>query len=77
MVKDPICGMDVKKQGVLHVLDLEHETVYFCSNKCKETYTQQSGRIKKEKKKGVIARFLEKLAKENEQTYGGTPPKCH
>lgn len=77
MAKDPICGMDVKEKGALHILNREHETIYFCSNKCKETYKQQSGRIKKAKKKGAIARFLEKLAEENEKKYGGTPPKCH
>jgi len=77
MAKDPICGMDVKEQDALHIFHLEHETVYFCSYKCKETYNKQSGKIKKAKKKGGFARFLEKLAKENEESYGGTPPKCH
>lgn len=33
--------------------------------------------LKQKKRKGMIARLLEKLAKENEKSYGGTPPRCH
>lgn len=32
--------------------------------------------LKQKKGKGMIARFLEKLAKENEKSYGCTPPRC-
>lgn len=77
MAKDPICGMDVSEEGAQHMLHFEHETLYFCSQKCRETYSQKSGLEKPAAKKGVIGRFLEKLAKGNEQSYGGKPPKCH
>lgn len=76
MAKDPVCGMDVKEGGASHLLHIEHETLYFCSKPCKETY-QNPEKKSTSKKKGFFARFLEKLAKSNEQAYGGTPPKCH
>jgi len=77
MAKDPICGMDVQEKGALHILHLEHGTFYFCSNQCKETYVQRSKMKKKVKKKGVFTKFLEKLAKDNNETFGGSPPTCH
>ncbi len=77
MAKDPICGMDVKEEGALHFLHYEHETIYLCSKTCKETYTRPPGMGKPTAKKGILGRFLEKLAKQNKQNYGDTPPKCH
>lgn len=77
MAKDSICGMDVNEEGAQHMLHFEHETLYFCSQKCKEAYAQQSGIEKPTAKKGMFRRFLEKLAKQNKQNYGDTPPKCH
>lgn len=77
MMKDPICGMDVSEEGAEHMFHFEHETIYFCSKSCKETYAQQAGLAKPATKKGVIGRFLEKLSKGNAQSYGGKPPKCH
>jgi len=77
MAKDPICGMDVSEESAEHMLHVEHETLSFCSKTCKETYAQQAGLANPATKKGVIGRFLEKLAKANDQSYGGKPPKCH
>lgn len=77
MAIDPICGMDVSEEGAEHMLHFAHETLYFCSKTCKETYAQQAGLAKPAAKKGVIGRLLEKLAKANDQSYGGKPPKCH
>lgn len=76
MARDPVCGMDVVEQGARHYLHFEHETIYFCSEQCKETYARNSG-MRTATKKGFLARFLEKLAKDNNRTYGGTPPACH
>lgn len=71
MAKDPVCGMAVSEEGAAHLLHFAHETLYFCSTTCKETYALQSRITKPVTKKGVIGRFLEKLAKENEQSSGG------
>lgn len=77
MAKDPICGMEIQEKDARHMIHFEHETFYFCSDQCKEKYTRKSGTKTTAKRKGVFARFLEKLAKENEDSFGGTPPSCH
>ena len=77
MAKDPICGMDIQEKGALHILNSEHQTICFCSNQCKETYVERLTTKKAAKKKGFFAKFLEKLAKDNNETFGGTPPSCH
>ena len=77
MTKDPICGMDVQERDARHVLEVEQETYYFCSNQCKEKYAQRYGIKIRVRRKGVWTRFLEKLAKENEDSFGGSPPTCH
>lgn len=77
MAKDPICGMDVEEQGAEHMLHFDHETIYFCSAGCKESYVERTGHNDSGSKKGLISRFLEKLARHNRKSYGNTPPKCH
>ncbi len=77
MATDPICGMDVQEKGAKHFIHLEHETIYFCSNQCKDSFAQDKRIKTTTKKKGAFARFLEKLAKDNEETFGGNPPTCH
>jgi YHS domain-containing protein len=77
MMKDPVCGMEVSEEKAIHMIHAEHETFYFCSELCKESYARQIGIGKPPAKKGIFDRFLEKLAKENEKSFGGKPPTCH
>jgi len=77
MTKDPVCGMDVEEQGARHMLHFEHETIYFCSAGCKEQYAEQAGLQEPASHKGLIGRFLEKLAAGNRSSYGDKPPRCH
>ena len=77
MMKDPVCGMEVSEEKTTHMIHAEHETFYFCSERCKASYARQIGINKPAAKKGFLGRFLEKLAKSNEENYGGKPPTCH
>jgi YHS domain-containing protein len=77
MAKDPICGMDVNENETSHLLHDEHKTIYFCSGQCKEKYARDNGMKNVHRKKGFFSRFLEKLAKDNKETFGGSPPTCH
>ena len=77
MVKDPVCGMEVAEQRAEHMLHFEHETIYFCSAQCKKTFAEESGLVKPVTDKGLIRRFLEKIAKGTERSLGSRPPKCH
>jgi YHS domain-containing protein len=75
MYKDPICGMEVSEQDNKYQVHLDHDTYYFCSGHCKEAFEIETGL--KHEKKGVIRRFLDRLAAENNKTYGNQKPKCH
>ncbi len=75
MHKDPVCGMEVSEEKAGHLVHLDHETFYFCSEKCKESFEEKAGL--KTAKKGFFKRFLDRLADENRKTYGNTKPKCH
>ncbi len=77
MAKDPICGMEVQEEDAQYLLHYEHETIYFCSDHCRETYVHQTGDNSGAQKKGMMRKFLERLAKVNAQEYGGKAPKCH
>jgi len=77
MAKDPVCGMEVSEDGAKYMIHFEHETYYFCSEQCKESYEEKIGLKKPESKKGFVGRFLEKVAEGTQKTTGGKPPKCH
>ncbi len=77
MAKDPVCGMEVNEEGAKFMVHFEHETSYFCSENCKETYEQQIGLKKVPSTKGFIGRFLERVAGGVEKSTGGKSPKCH
>lgn len=77
MVKDPVCGMEFSEEKARHIIYAGNETFYFCSKLCRESYARQPVVKKSAAKKGAFSRFLQKLARENENSYGGKPPKCH
>ena len=77
MAKDPVCGMEVSEEGAKYMVHFEHQTYYFCSEQCKETYEKQFGLKKPTSKKGFIGRFLERVAEGTQKSIGGKPPKCH
>lgn len=77
MARDPVCGMEVSEEGAKYMVHFEHETYYFCSEQCKESYEQQIGLKKPTSKKGAIGRFIERIAQGVEKSTGGKPPKCH
>ena len=77
MAIDPICGMEVAEQGAEHMLHFEHKTLYFCSAQCKKTFAERSGIVKPATEKGLLGRFLEKIAKGTESSFGNKPPSCH
>jgi YHS domain-containing protein len=75
MYKDPVCGMEVNEEKAKYQVHLDHETFYFCSEKCKEFFEEDAGI--KTSKKGFLRKFLDRLANQNRNTYGDTKPKCH
>lgn len=38
MAKDPVCGMDVKKESAAGKSEYQGQTYYFCSEGCKKSF---------------------------------------
>lgn len=69
MAKDPVCGMDVDERDAEFTTHLEHETFYFCSKACKESFELDKGIRHDETGK----KWWQKIVKEPKKA----PPKCH
>lgn len=69
MTKDPVCGMEVDEKDTEFMTHLEHETFYFCSRKCQESFELKEGVSHDARGK----KWWQKILKEPK----GSPPKCH
>ncbi len=69
MAKDPVCGTDVEEKGAAFMTHLEHETYYFCSKSCQDSFELKQGIRKGEPGK----KWWQKILKDPR----GIPPKCH
>lgn len=74
MANDPVCGMMVDLRTAEFKTGFNSGTYYFCSNACKLQFERDPFRYLK--KKGFIARFLERLASANAKEFKGKPPTC-
>jgi YHS domain-containing protein len=77
MVKDPICGMEVNESQAPASLEYKGQKVFFCSSSCYDVIDKDPERYVISEKQGWWTRFLGRLSKASEETYGHTPPKCH
>ena len=77
MAIDLVCGMDVSETKTKHHLEHNSESYYFWSARCQQAFAHQPGIYMKPRKKGMFTRFLERLAKENNRTFGNSRPSCH
>lgn len=77
MAKDPVWTVDVSEPGAKHQITRNDKTYYFCSEHCQETFSSQPETDMTPRRKGIFTRFLERLAKENKQTFGNKKPNCH
>ncbi|MBI4948525.1 MAG: YHS domain-containing protein [Deltaproteobacteria bacterium] len=69
MAKDPVCGMEVEEKDATYMTHMEHETYYFCSKACQETFEVKEGL----RHEGADKKWWQRILKEPK----GTPPKCH
>lgn len=74
-VIDPVCKMTVDTETAKHSCEIEGIKYYFCSSHCKESFSENPKKYLK--KPGLVARFIDWLAAENEKTYGTGKPSCH
>jgi YHS domain-containing protein len=75
MAKDPTCGMVVDPETAEFRTSRDGETYYFCSESCKGKFDRMSSQS--HGKKGFFTRFLEWIARANQEKYGGGAPSCH
>ncbi|UCC11780.1 MAG: YHS domain-containing protein [candidate division WOR-3 bacterium] len=74
MTRDPICGMEVDEQTDRYKTDYNGKTYLFCSTVCLESFQKNPSQYLK--KRGIIARFLDWVAKGNKKEFHDTPPSC-
>lgn len=73
MAKDPICGMDVDEKDAQFMTHIGHETYYFCSKACCESFEIKEGLRKEGEGKGRLRAALERFLKGPKEK----PPRCH
>lgn len=71
MLKDIVCGMQVKPENVKVTTEYKDVAYYFCSQICKEKFEKEPEKFFK--KKNFVARFIDWLAKGSD----GSPRSCH
>jgi len=74
MAKDPVCGMDVNPEGTNLVAQHKGRDYYFCAQSCLDAFEKNPGKYLKPK--GVVGRFLERLARSNREEFGSGGPSC-
>lgn len=78
MARDPICGMEVNESQAAASLVHDGQTFYFCARSCYEAFKKAPEKyLAPPKKHGLVGRFLNRLAKAGQETYGNKPPTCH
>lgn len=78
MAKDPICGMQVSEPQAAASMEYKGRKFFFCALPCYETFKKAPEKyLAPPKKQGLVGRFLNKLARASQETYGNKPPTCH
>ena len=76
MTRDPVCQMDLPPESTHHSSKYADKFYFFCSRACKEAF-DKSPKTYLRGRGGWWNRFLQRLAKSSQESFGSTPPKCH
>ena len=71
MAIDPICGMQVNEKGASFYTHYHHETIYFCSKICKQSYDMD----RKLDHRSWWQRLLDRMVEANRKLYGEVSPQ--
>lgn len=79
--RDPVCGCEIAAGEAHFAAQLDGRPYAFCTEACRDRFLRDPGRYvgisaEKKKRKGRLARFLDRLARSNEETFGKGKPKC-
>jgi len=82
-VIDPVCGMKVVPGGTKLVTIYKGHSYWFCAETCRNAFEKNPQKYLDPKAdkfkgpKGWWGRYLERVAKGNEDLFGGRPRHCH
>ena len=77
---DPVCGMAVDPRSSEITASYLGRNYYFCAESCREAFEADPNRYLKMKApehKSWWGRYLDRLRKANEKSFGGKRPRCH
>ena len=71
MVKDPVCGMAIDEQATPYYIHRKHETIFFCSQICRDSFDMTNETDRRPWWKQV----LERIIGSNVKVFGRTTSK--
>ena len=80
---DPVCGMKVKPGKRRLISNYRGHSYWFCSEDCREAFEKKPEKylkckaVKYKGPTGRWGRYLERMARANEELFGGGRPSCH
>lgn len=72
--RDPVCGMMVDPASTQMSTSHKGRTYYFCAESCRDAFDKDPKRYLKEK--GILRRWLDRMAKSNREAFGSKGPSC-
>ena len=82
-VIDPVCGMKVDPKRTAFKAEYQGREYYFCAETCRRKFLKNPQRYREPSPanpggpKTWWGRYLERVARANEELFGGRPPCCH
>ena len=76
---DPVCGMEVDPGSAKFVSVHKGNKYWFCAEACRRAFEADPEKYlkpKPAKKKGLIGRYLDRLARTNQKEFGSAGPRC-
>lgn len=78
-IVDPVCRMKIDPAKGKLVCIYEGKSYSFCSESCQKAFEADPRKylMQPPPKKGRFKRWLDRMAKSNQQAFGSSGPKCH
>ena len=76
---DPVCGMKIPPGNPAFVASYQGRSYYFCAEGCLQAFENDPKEyldLRLVKQKGLISRFLDRLAEANKKQFGSKGPHC-
>lgn len=74
-IVDPVCGIMVEATDESPKSNHAGKEYFFCCPDCKASFNRKPEKHLRER--GKFGRWLERIARANEEEFGSKSPKCH